>query len=337
MTILPYWLSLATTLASHGVNAGLFGLGPSCVDAPAAVSTFEFASTPWLNLFNFLSKQGKLARGVEDDGLGARGYVAEDTAAIRPLDASEAAVWRAAVDYFARVVVPEKMGVDSLVLNVTNVLGQVSSRDDVEHTRLPRDLRQVLEAAMPVYRAAWWPSHDRRNQAWISSMRRLLDGAEQCLAHRAEDVFRAPWPTAPLHVNATVYATWFGAYSTQHPTQITVAANAAGSQGKYGLEVLLHETGHGMLDPLDSALAREAGRRNKRVPAELSHLVLFYTSGALMRERDPRYVPFADEFGIWRTPPGKHYHTLIAEEWQPYLSGSRTFDEAVAGLVSRID
>src|SRR5205814_1162432 len=129
--------------------------------------------------------------------------------------------------------------------------------------------------------------HDRRNVEWITSMRVLLAGDETCLAQRAESVLQSSWPSFPIHVDASVYANWFGAYSTHHPTRITVSANAQGSQGSFGLEVLLHESMHGMLDPLDSALAREAADRHKRLPVELSHLVLFYTAGALMIERQP--------------------------------------------------
>src|SRR5206468_10709633 len=116
-----------------------------------------------------------------------------------------------------------------------------------------------------------------------------LNGKEAWLAHRAESVFRAPWPRDAIHVDATVYANWFGAYSTRPPTHITVSANARGSQGSYGLEVLLHETGHSMLGPLDSALSHEAARQHKSLPAELSHLLLFYTAGALIQEQEPSY------------------------------------------------
>lgn len=169
-------------------------------------------------------------------------------------------------------------------------------------------------------------------------MRAGLTGQESCLTRRAAAVFRAPWPSAPLHVDAAVYASWFGAYSTRPPTRITVAANARGSQASYGVEVLLHEAAHGMLEPLDSALAAEAARQRKTLPPELSHLVLFYTAGALMRELDDTYTPFAEHFGVWsRNQLTRRYRVIIEREWQPYLSGTRSFADAVGGIVGQLD
>jgi hypothetical protein len=310
---------------------------PQCADNRAEISSFEFASNPWLNLSNFLLKQAKQRRGIEDDALGARGYISDDTSATRALSSAETIVWDSVVDYFARVVVPDRMGIDSLVQNVNNVLARTAPNDGLDGTHLPQEFRRAMEAAMPIYRSAWWPTHDRRNREWIESMQLELSEHEACLAQRAASVFRAPWPSVPIVVDASVYASWFGAYSTHHPTRITVTANARGSQGLLGLEVLLHETAHGMLGPLDFALAAEATRQQKKLPTELSHLVLFYTAGALMREQEPSYVPFAEAFGIWhQNRYAQRYHDLIEREWQPYLSGSRTFTDAVASLVERL-
>jgi hypothetical protein len=310
---------------------------PECVDSTGMRSSFEFASNPWLNLYNFLFKTAKQRRGIEDDGLGARGYVTDDTAALRPLMPAEQRDWNAAVDLFARVVISDGMGIDSLVLNVNDVLARLSPDDSLGAVRLHPEIRRALTSVMPIYRSAWWPVHHRRNQEWIAAMRERLAEREACLVRRATSVFRAPWPAAPLHVDAAVYASWFGAYSTRPPTRITVAANARGSQGSYGLEVLLHEAAHGMLAPLDSALTARAERRKKALPPELSHLVLFYTAGALMREQDPAYTPFAEEFGVWKQNRlTRRYHDVIQRAWQPYLSGTRSFDDAIGALIDGV-
>ena len=163
----------------------------------------------------------------------------------------------------------------------------MTPNDSIDGAHLPAELRRVVRDAMPIYCSAWWPAHSRRNDEWIASMRQLLIDSELCLARRAEDVLRARWPADSIHVDATVYANWFGAYSTRPPTRITIAANTRGSQGSYGLEVLVHESAHRMLDPIDSALVEESARRRKQLPRELSHLLLFYTAGALVREVDP--------------------------------------------------
>ena len=328
--------NIALVLSTATAAPRVADLGP-CPARSGDSWSFDFASNPWLNLYNFLFESAKQARGIDDEGLGARGYVSEDTAAVRPLSSAEHRVWNDAVDFFARTVVTDRMGVDSLVQSVNDVLARLEPNVDLDTVPLHPELRSVLLRVMPIYRTAWWPAHDRRNRLWITEMQRGLAERTRCLVPRAEGVFRAPWPAGSIHVDATVYANWFGAYSTHPPTRITVSANAVGSQGSHGVEVLLHEAAHDMLVPLDSALCSEAARRNKRLPSELSHLVLFYTAGALMKEGDPAYLPFAEEFGVWRQSGlAKRYHTLIEQEWQPYLSGERNFGDALAALVQRL-
>jgi hypothetical protein len=335
---MPVAFVLALTFVATSTNHMSHVSSRGCIDSSSKQTSFEFASNPWLNLYNFLVKAAKLERGMNDEALGAQGYAEEDTAAVRPLSRSEAESWNRAVVLFAHDVLPERLQIDSLVINVNNVLARTGPNDDIEGTTLHPVLRRVLRDVMPIYRSAWWPRHDRRNEHWIWSMQTALNGREACLVRRAESVFRAPWPRAPIHVDATVYANWFGAYSTRPPTHITVSANARGTQGNYGLEVLLHETVHSMLGPLDSALSHEAARQHKPLPAELSHLVLFYTAGALIQEQEPSYIPFAESFGIWRrNGDSRTYRDMIAQEWQPYLAGTRPFDLAVASIVRRLE
>jgi hypothetical protein len=307
---------------------------PCTAPTTAASSDFEFVSNPWINLYNFLVKEGKRARGIDDEGLGARGYLVEDTTAVRALTGDERKRWSAAIDFFVRSEIAGLLGIDSLVMNINLPLAMAAPDGDLEDIRLHPELRRVLLDVMPIYRAAWWPGHDRRNQLWSASMRAQLATHEQCLRQRAEEVFRAPWPR-PIRVDASVFANWFGAYSTHNPTRITVSANSRGSQLAYGLEVLLHETAHGMLGPLDSALAMEAARQHKQLPRELSHLILFFTAGVLIRERAPLHIPFADAFGIWRqNSTASRYRDLIHRDWGPYVEGARPFCEAISALVN---
>ena len=79
-----------------------------------------------------------------------------------------------------------------------------------------------------------------------------------------------------------------------------MATNAIGSQGLYGLELILHESAHGMMAPIDSALAAASAGAKEQLAPWLSHLILFYTVGQLVHERVPDHVPYAEQFGIWR-------------------------------------
>ena len=187
---------------------------------------------------------------------------------------------------------------------------------------------------MPLYREHWWLVHDRRNRRWIGDMQTLLAQVEACTASREAAVLHDEWPGDPIRVDATVYASWTGAFSTHRPTHVVVASNARGSQDLYGLEVLIHEVGHGMMARIDSALAAEAARQRKQLPGWLSHLVLFHTAGALVREQQPSHTPYAAAFGIWnQNGRTRDARAALERVWQPYLEGRRDFGSAIAALI----
>jgi hypothetical protein len=65
--------------------------------------------------------------------------------------------------------------------------------------------------------------------------------------------------------------------------------------------------------------------------------MIFYTAGALtQRELGPSYVPYAFRFGIWTRGSFSEYLPVLRDEWQPYLDGHRSFDDAIMRLVARI-
>ena len=322
--------------AVPGQATSAFASRPVCALTASGESRsrFVFESSPWVNLHNFLVQNAKRVRGFDDDGLAARGYLAEDTAVARHLRDDARARWEDAVNFFAEQEMNGKESIDSLVLTVSNPLAAALPNGNLDDVALRPELKRLLRDVMPIYRGGWWPVHDARNRRWMASMQEQLRGREDCLARRAADVFRASWPAEAIRVDASVYANWFGAYSTRHPTHITVSSNAQGTQASYGLEVLLHETGHAMLSTIDSALASEAARQRRTLPRELSHLLLFYTVGALVKEVEPDHVPFAEAFGIWRrNQASARYRELLETAWEPYLSGQRTFNESIRALI----
>lgn len=293
----------------------------------------RFVSSFWLNLHNALYRDARRQRGRTDESLGARGSVPHDTAARRALTEDERARWARAVAYYARTIVGDELG-DSLVTRINDRLA-VAAPDQPLPDDLPASLRDALLDAAPIYRDVWWPVHDRHNVAWIDSARAQYASHGHCEGDALAAALGTTWTTEPIRVDATVYASWFGAYTTLAPPHVTISSTAVGSNGASLLEVLLHETGHVHLHPVDSALAAEAARQRRVLPAELSHLVLFYTTGALRRRADPAYVPYAERFEIWtRNRTAKRYRGLLAREWQPWLDGRRSFAAAISGVVA---
>ena len=308
---------------------------PVCAVAPGQ-SRFVFRSAFWLNLHNFLHRGAKERRGINDELPAARTVAAHDTAGTRRLTPDERRTWEAALAFYVSNAVAQGRA-DSIVEKVNERLARAADNGGLRDVDIDPAVRQALVAAAPVYRAVWWPVHDRRNQEWIASLRTMLAPREACLSRLVADALGGEWPTAPITVDASVYASWFGAYLTQNPVHITMSSNASGNQGSLGLETVLHEAGHAMTGPIESALREAAAREHRQLPGVLAHLMLFYSVGEVVREYFPDHVPYATAFGLWdQNSTAREYRTYLETEWLPHLEGRRTFAEAIAGIVKRL-
>jgi len=104
-------------------------------------------------------------------------------------------------------------------------------------------------------------------------------------------------------------------------------------------EWTLHEAMH-QWDRQTVTAMREAAP-SARIPRDLTHALIFYTSGEAVRRVDPKHVPMADAIDIWSlrlsgaTLPADRLKPLLVEIWQPWLDGRGTRDEALAALVTR--
>ena len=49
------------------------------------------------------------------------------------------------------------------------------------------------------------------------------------------------------------------------------------------LEVLFHEASHGIAEPVEQAIVRECHQRDKAIPRDLWHALVFYTTGEVIR------------------------------------------------------
>ena len=106
----------------------------------------------------------------------------------------------------------------------------------------------------------------------------------------------------------------FGAYTSLNPVHVTISSHDARNQGMYGFEVLFHESSHALAGSVNEAIAREFRERDKPIPRDLWHALVFYTTGELVR-RDlaygtitmtsprgtgsPTYQPYAARFGLY--------------------------------------
>jgi hypothetical protein len=310
------------------------------VQCPSMVEPrLQFQSAFWLNLHNFLNKEAKRRERIDDDGQGARGNIRADTMGLRALNPAERRAWNNALSYYATNVLTDRMeGADSVVARVNDRLA-ASPEESLEAADLDPALDAMLREVAPIYRAVWWPIHDAHNKTWIAASRGLVDRYGGCVFPQLQRDLQRPWPSVPINIYATTYASWFGAYTTTVAgPRVTISTNAIGNQEMYALETILHESAHAgqLLQPVDSVMATDAAKRGIALQSELSHVLLFYTTGEILSGLIPAHIPYAERFGIWsRNSETKRLDEILTDSWKPYLAGSRSFDNALDDLVRR--
>jgi hypothetical protein len=352
------------------LGAGLFTAPPPAApaqDEPPAipVPVFEFHSGFWLNLHHTLYRQARLQRS---SATGANAVTA--AAGMSNLSPAEARAWNAALAFYARTYADKDLTVSLEMILIKNQLGDFETCDDLTGAKkktcdagLPAQLTQTLESAAPVYRAHLWTEHDRSNRRWISAVAPLIRRSGLDLSHRLAEIYQTPWPRERIRVDVTSFASSTGAYTTLDPLRVTVSATDVRNQGAEALEVLFHEASHGIADVVQDAIYRECRQRDKPIPRDLWHALLFYTTGEVIRplasnnlpslpapsstgETPPGpspaaatsssgYVPYAVREGLYKRG-WENYLRILTQYWQPYLDGRVDFSDAVAHMVSAL-
>jgi hypothetical protein len=213
---------------------------------------------------------------------------------------------------------------------------------------LPPKITQVLDSAAPVYRAHWWLEQDRANRKWIAAVSPLVRNRGLELAQRLAEIYQTKWPAEKIRVDVSPYANSAGAYTTLDPLRVTISSTDPRNQGNAAFEVLFHEASHGIAEPVQAAIVRECRQRDKPIPRDLWHALIFYTTGEVIRPvmtsavtaasgeaPGEEYTPYAVREGLY-TRGWDAYLKLLTRFWQPYLEGKSTFDDAIARMVSAL-
>src|SRR6202043_846178 len=176
---------------------------------------------------------------------------------------------------------------------------------------LPSKLTKILEGAAAGYRAHRWPADDRANRAWIKRAAPLVREQGVGLSHRLADIYQTQWPNEKIRVDVSAHANWAGAYTTLDPLRVTISSTDPRNQGSSALEILFHEASHGIAEPVQQAINRECRQRDKAIPRDLWHALLFYTTGEVIKTvltaqnateqgngqsagaQNPEYTPYA--------------------------------------------
>ncbi len=159
-------------------------------------------------------------------------------------------------------------------------------------------------------------------------------------------------------MDVSAFANWSGAYTTLDPLRVTISSLDPRNQDSAALEVLFHEASHGIAEPVEQAITRECKQRDKAIPRDLWHALIFYTTGEVIRpvmtaaNGQPASGTLLAESGDGDTPGGGYtpyavkeglyqrgwddYLKVLTRFWQPYLDGTASFDDAIARMVSSL-
>jgi hypothetical protein len=326
-------------------------------DTPLPV--FELHSGFWINLHHALyqeARQRTTPSAHQASGSEASGPAAKPAPATnRSLTLTERKAWDEAVTYYAENYANKDLLFTTELIQLKNQLGDFEDCDELSGRKrkfcdagLPARLTQVLEAAAPVYRAHDWPDHDRANRRWILRVAPLVRTQGVLLSERLAEIYQTRWPHEKIRVDVAAFANSAGAYTTVDPLRVTISSLDPRNQGAQALEVLFHEGSHGIAEPVQAAIIRECRQRDKPIPRDLWHALVFYTTGEVIRPAlasssstaegsipGGGYTSFASREALYQRG-WKDYFDILQRFWQPYLDGRATFDDAIARMVSSL-
>jgi hypothetical protein len=295
---------------------------------------FAFYSDFATNLNDALIASG-LARRRHEAEMFKTGPEA-DCFAKRP--APERAGWEAAVSYYAQAVSGASWNDREQFLIRMQLAGfdaEIRTDDDRQLVTIARGLR---DAAAPAYGACRWPAQGAANRAWIEALLPRLTADEEEVATRLERLYGKKWDRLPIPVDIVQVVNWAGANSTIDPPHLLVAVE---NEGLSGLEVVFHEASHVLMarnDPVQKALDDAAAAGGKRVPPDLWHLVLFFTTGEVVREVLAKekidYTPMLE--GLFAKGSWTDDRQALVDAWRPYVEGKRPLRDAAAALVAAL-
>jgi hypothetical protein len=311
----------------------------------------------WVNLHHFLYLQARLIKGNSSSSDTMRGAAQPDELPVSLIDFPEADIhaWQDAVTFYTKDLAGRDLLLNGDMEIINNQLSAMETCPDLEGKTTPlcksglrQDLVEALERAAPVYRAHWWAQQDHANREWIAQVAPIIQKMGVELSGQLADVYQRPWPSQRLRVDVVWYGGPFGAYTSLDPIHVTISSHDPRNRGVYGFEVLFHESSHALAGAVTAAIAHNFRERDKPIPRDFWHALLFYTTGEIVR-RDVEYgtmsftfeqsngpsayLPYAARFGLY-SGSWEHFRGLLDLYWLPYLDGKVSFDTAMARLAA---
>ncbi|MBI2213879.1 MAG: hypothetical protein HYU52_09540 [Acidobacteria bacterium] len=250
------------------------------------------------------------------------------------------AAWDRSVDYYAEILSPSERQQYLVRVHLAGFDDELGTPRDRQVAEIAAAFR---EAARPAYEACRWAAQDEDNRRWIATVHAQLLLHEKVIARRLEALYQNRWGSLPIPVEVVQTVNWSGANTILRDPdggQILVAVE---NPERSALEIVFHEASHiltGRGAPIRKALEDAAAAHNLTLPGDLWHVVLFYTTGEVVRSvlsdaGDERYSPMLYEI-LERGGEWNNYRNAIESTWPAYMNGKRTLADAAGDLVKAL-
>jgi hypothetical protein len=319
---------MVTALALHAGTA-------LASDIPVAeVSHLRIYSSFWQNLHHFLYASAWARRTVPPGTRPASMPLPSGSEVSMTPD--DKATWEHAVAVYDREFASKDLLLDP---GMTRLKLALSDRDDAL-TDAPFDdeLKLLLMSAATIYRKYWWPAHDAANRRWIDDAVRRTRPYAPAIIARLTALYGVPWFVTTVRVDVVRVGKGQGAYTSNNPTHIVVASADDSARQWASVEVLFHESSHGLSQKVSTAV-NGALAASKKQPSDLWHVVLFYMTGEITRQelakRGVEYKPYLYATGLFdRAWP--LFRVPVEQYVQAYVDGKMTLDKMAENLAAAV-
>ena len=255
---------------------------------------FEFHSGFWVNLHHFLYHEARArqaAKDLHDAGNKSSTPVLRQTpGSTVSLSPAEQKAWDDALAYYTANYTMKDMQVNIDLVLLKDQLGDFEDCDELTGKKklscdagLPGKEGAVLESVAAIYRAHWWPDHNRANRRWVVRVAPLVREQGEGLSELLAQIYQSKWPKEKIRVDVCAYANSAGAYTTLDPLHVTISSIDPRNQGPEALGVLFYESSHGLAVAVQNAISRECRQREKPIPRNLWHALIYYTTSEEIR------------------------------------------------------
>ena len=250
------------------------------------------------------------------------------------LSGDELSQWHGIVKRYREFVGERSPVFDPRLVQLNSALSK-STSDDLPDS-ISEPARELLRAAMPLYRPGQWQEDDRGNRFWMALAKPMLELAGEELAEAHANAYGVPFPNRIL-VDVSALGWEYGAYTVGQgdSAHAVISSTDPSYAGFAALEMLFHEPSHAIVAPDWGAIGGDLTKVAKELgvtpPPDLWHALLFYTSGELTRRALARrgvrnYEPYI--LGMYaRTFRG--FREPLETHWQQYLEGTIGREEAI--------